>query len=110
MLRKFFLNDKIYVKDRFFIENRIRVFGDGVAFAEGKEWSKRRKIMSSMFHFEFFETFVPKIMSIVENRFKEFKSDLAETPLIINSMEFSSGIAGRTVVKSFFGLKFEDTL
>jgi cytochrome P450 len=54
LLRKFFLNDKIYVKDRFFIENRIRVFGDGVAFAEGKEWSKRRKIMSSMFHFEFF--------------------------------------------------------
>lgn len=56
------------MKERFFIENRIRIFGDGVVFAEGKEWVKRRKIMSSIFHFSFFETFVPKIISIVDKQ------------------------------------------
>jgi cytochrome P450 len=54
ILRIYFANEKYYVKERFFIENRIRVFGDGVAFAEGKEWAKRRKIMSSIFHYSFF--------------------------------------------------------
>jgi cytochrome P450 len=77
-------------------------------FAEGKEWAKRRKIMSSIFHFSFFETFVPKIISIVDKSLQEIESDPSKTsPLTINSMEFSSKIAGRTVVKSFFGLKFE---
>ena len=36
LLKAFYLNEKKYNKERFFIENRIRVFGDGVAFAEGK--------------------------------------------------------------------------
>ncbi len=36
LLKSFYLNEKHYMKERFFIENRIRIFGDGVAFAEGK--------------------------------------------------------------------------
>lgn len=87
LLKQFWLSDKNYVKERFFIENRIRIFGDGVAFAEGKEWAKRRKIMSSIFHFSFFETFVPKIIAIVDKQLEDIAKNPEKTsPLTINSM------------------------
>jgi cytochrome P450 len=54
------------VKETAFIENKVRFLGQGVAFSEGQEWSKRRKIMSGIFHFTFFNKFIPKITNIVD--------------------------------------------
>ena len=36
LLKEYYLKQKNYIKDRFFIDNRKRVFIDGVVFAEEK--------------------------------------------------------------------------
>lgn len=66
LLQDFFQKQEHYVKEEKFIENKVRFLGQGVAFSEGQEWSKRRKIMSGIFHFSFFNKFVPKIVNIVD--------------------------------------------
>ncbi len=33
ILKSYYLNEKNYSKEKFFIENRIRIFGDGLVFA-----------------------------------------------------------------------------
>lgn len=66
LLQEFFQKQENYVKEETFIENKVRFFGQGVAFSEGHEWSKRRKIMSGIFHFSFFNKFIPKINDIVD--------------------------------------------
>ncbi len=55
MIKEYYLVKELcYVKQGLLFKNRARVFGNGLAFAEGKDWIRRRRIMTSMFHFEFF--------------------------------------------------------
>jgi cytochrome P450 len=73
LLQEFFQKQEHYVKEEKFIENKVRFLGQGVAFSEGQEWSKRRKIMSSIFHFSFFNKFIPKITDIVDREIAQIR-------------------------------------
>lgn len=50
-----------YVKYELTYKNKARVFGNGVAFAEGAEWKKRRMVTTALMNFDFFEIILPKI-------------------------------------------------
>ena len=62
LIKDFYLNQEgNYVKYDLTFKNRARIFGNGVAFAEGNEWKRRRAIATSLMHFEFFEVILPKL-------------------------------------------------
>lgn len=46
-------NVPIYPKMKFLIQNIQRSLGHGIAFSEGNEWKRKRKIMNSVFNFDF---------------------------------------------------------
>lgn len=55
IIKDYYVNkEKYYKKLELTYKNKQRIFGAGVAFSEGKEWSRRRKIMTSLFLYEFF--------------------------------------------------------
>lgn len=95
------------MKETKFIENKIRFLGQGVAFSEGQEWSRRRKIMSGIFHFSFFNKFIPKISNIVD---REIANIRGHDTYCFEAQELSSLISGDTIVKTFFGISFDETI
>ena len=50
-----------YKKLPMFVENMKRVMGNGLSFKEGLEWKKRRKIMNTIFNYDFISENIPKI-------------------------------------------------
>ena len=73
LLKDFFNKQEFYIKDKYFTSNRLRVFGNGTAFAEGKNWSKRRKIVGQVFHHQFYKDFIPTIKNIVKMEVDKIK-------------------------------------
>jgi cytochrome P450 len=103
LLQEFFLKQQHYVKEVRFIENKVRFLGQGVAFAEGHEWSRRRKIMAGIFHFSSFNKFIPKITDIVD---REIAAIRGHDNYSFHAQELSALISGDTIVKTFFGIAF----
>lgn len=61
--------DNIYVhhKMKFAIANIQRSLGHGMAFSEGKEWKRKRHIISAVFNYDFIIENIPKINRITED-------------------------------------------
>jgi cytochrome P450 len=95
------------VKEEKFIENKVRFLGQGVAFAEGHEWSRRRKIMASIFHFSFFNKFIPKITDIVDREIAQIRG---HDKYSFQAQDLSALISGDTIVKTFFGIAFNEKI
>lgn len=53
-------------KMKFIIQNIQRSLGHGIAFSEGDEWKRKRKIMNSVFNFDFITDCIPKIARICD--------------------------------------------
>ena len=99
LIKDFYLNkEDNYRKLKLTYENQARLFGHGIAFSEGKEWSRKRKIMMSMFHFEFFERFYPLIDQSIEKMLNEVAKVGS-----MDSLGVGYRVAGEIVIKCFFG-------
>lgn len=107
LLQDFFHKQEHYVKEAMFIENKVRFLGQGVAFAEGQEWSRRRKIMAGIFHYSFFNKFIPKITDIVDREIAIIRGHDSYT---FHAQELSALISGDTIVKTFFGIAFNEKI
>ena len=66
LMKKFFTPDHpdVYPKYPTFIQNMKRCLGNGIVFSEGSEWKKRRKIISSVFNYDFMKTNISKIVRL----------------------------------------------
>ena len=42
-----------------------------MAFSEGDDWKKKRRIISSVFHFDFLNSLVPKMNEMIDERFQQ---------------------------------------
>jgi cytochrome P450 len=60
-----------YVKFEPFVCNFRRMVGNGMAFSEGDDWKKKRRIISSVFHFDFLNSLVPKMNETIDERFQQ---------------------------------------
>lgn len=79
-MKEFFSPEKnfYFEKVSFLRENFERFIGRGIAFSEGEEWKKKRKIMNTIFNYSFIVDNIPKISRIVDEGLdemeREFKS------------------------------------
>jgi cytochrome P450 len=53
LVKSFLAPDKLntYPKDRKYVDVMERAIGKGIAFSEGHEWKKKRKVLSEIFNF-----------------------------------------------------------
>ena len=66
LMKRFFSPDNIYIYPKYpvFIRNMQRCLGHGIVFSEGDEWKKKRKIISSVFNYDFIKANIPKILRL----------------------------------------------
>jgi cytochrome P450 len=57
----------------------VRAMGRGIAFSEGQEWKRKRKIISAAFNFDFVKSITHKIEKLCDKAIR----DVEETALHI---------------------------
>ncbi len=75
-----------------------------IIFAEGSAWKKRRKIISSAFHFEFLQHILPIIVEATQEKFQDWEK--SEKLTDVNLVEALGTITGEITGRFFFGKKF----
>jgi cytochrome P450 len=81
--------------------------GGGLLFSEGADWKRKRKIISSVFHFEFLNSLVPIIDSDIESYYPFIDQQIKEgkpVDLLKIFIKLFSGV----VAKTFFGTDMTD--
>lgn len=54
-------NISIYPKSKIMTQAIERAMGRGIPFSEGEEWKRKRKIISTVFNFDFIKSMTGKI-------------------------------------------------
>ncbi|KAL4446416.1 hypothetical protein ABPG74_001157 [Tetrahymena malaccensis] len=108
LMREFFLNQQYYVKDTFYIGNVLRCAPYGIAFVEGEQWKKSRKLFSQAFHFEYLTSLAPLIEQIAQ---KVFNSVIENSECLANydPLVYSQKITGQVIIATFFGEEINNT-
>ena len=70
MMREFMSIEKIFIfpKKKLYIANMKRLLGDGVALSEDTIWKSKRKIITSVFTFDFLKSIIPNISKICDEQ------------------------------------------
>ena len=70
MIKEFLSMEKIFLfpKRKIYIANLQRLLGNGVTFTEGPAWKSKRKIITSVFTFDFLKSIIPNISKICDRQ------------------------------------------
>ena len=79
LMKEFYQPDKVhyYEKLSFLISNLQRSLGHGIAFSEGEEWKKKRKIMNSLFNYDFIKSTIPIMILSCNKAFEEAEKKIS---------------------------------
>ncbi|KAL4485714.1 hypothetical protein ABPG72_010976 [Tetrahymena utriculariae] len=108
LMREFFLKQEYYVKDTFYIGNVLRCAPQGIAFVEGEQWKKSRRLYSQAFHFDYLTSLAPLIEQIA---LKVLNSAIENKECLTNfdPLVYSQMITGQVIIATFFGEEINDT-
>ena len=75
--KQFFQPDGIYhyIKLPFVVNQLKRVMGDGTSLVEGDAWKRKRRIMNTVFNYDFITSMVPNISRIFDDAFQIAEED-----------------------------------
>jgi len=100
LVKEFYLNPENYMKDTWYLGLFTLLLGEGLITAEGNQWKKQRKVLSSAFHFELMKSMLPRIQATAhQNFFNLQKKSLNE----INILSEFQKTTGQVIGKLFFG-------
>jgi cytochrome P450 len=101
IIKEFFAKQENFVKYDRWAAIYVEILGKGLVFAEGASWKHKRRILSELFHFEFFQGSIPMIKEVATRRLQLLKKqeNLDNIVLISEIQEISGEIVG----KLFFG-------
>jgi len=96
----------VYQKDEKMFKGMAETVKGSMVFAEGEDWRKKRKIVSSAFNFESLKHVVPIVISTSQEKFSDWmvKRELKD----INLVKHMGMITGEVTGKFFFGKNFGD--
>lgn len=104
LLQAFFNTELVtYVKHEPFLANFKRVFGRSMGLVEGDEWRRKRKVISNTFHFDFLQSIIPDICSIVDEEFAAFEQEQTGKEMKMDVLEMFQIILSTIMVRAFFG-------
>ena len=66
LIKEFFTIERAgyYPKEEMISRNFIRCLGAGIGMAEGEEWRRKRKIISTVFNFDMLVASIPTIVKV----------------------------------------------
>jgi cytochrome P450 len=99
LLKEFYANQDHFEKIKPSLGMR-RMTGRGILALEGDEWKRRRKIISTMFHFNFINENLPLIYSTTREFLDEMKAGSLKDMKIMDEVQ---KITGEIVGRIFFG-------
>lgn len=105
LIKEFLQNPKNYTKSQMEVD-LIKIFtGDNLITTQGDFWKRHRRIISSVFHFDFLKQAIPDILEITTRIMDNLKDkDISEVEII----RLFESITGEVVGRVFFGEKFSD--
>jgi cytochrome P450 len=80
-----------------------QLLGDGLLLSEGEEWRYKRRIMSSLFNYEFIKSKFSMIVSIAKEICDEAKASKQDGKCLIEVNQLFQKIFGTVVIRCFFG-------
>jgi len=104
LIKEFYTNQQNYARG-FTTKGMEDLTGKGLFVAEGELWKKHRKVVSSVFHYEFLRENVPLIASTT----RELLTKLAQKGL--NNVDINkelNGITGEIVGRTFFSERLSE--
>jgi cytochrome P450 len=101
-----YFNTNSYSYNKFepIIANLRRVVGSGIAFSEGNEWKKKRKVISNVFHFEFLHSLIPKMIKTLDEYFEEFDERTEKKVVLLDMFQ---DLLATFMIKFFFGTELK---
>ena len=105
LIQAFYANgSNNYVKFEPLVGNLRRVVGSGLAFSEGDDWKKKRRIVCNVFHFDFLNSLVPKMNEVVDYTFQELDNSQPSVDKKPGELvTFYHSIVGNILMRFFFG-------
>ena len=86
-----------------------RAMGAGVVFSEGKVWKRKRKIITSVFNFEFLKSLTWKIANISDRSIEAIEEETREKKqreeLEFNLLNLTVNMFSTVMIECFFGAK-----
>jgi cytochrome P450 len=101
-----YFNTNSYSYNKFepIIANLRRVVGSGIAFSEGNEWKKKRKVISNVFHFEFLHSLIPEMRKTLDEYFEEFDEKKEKKVVLLDMFQY---LLATFMIKFFFGTELK---
>ena len=94
-------------KVKLFTGHIARAMGTGVVFSEGKVWKRKRKIITSVFNFDFLKSLTWKIAKICDGSIelieKEAKEKKQTEELEFNLLNLTVNMFSTVMIECFFG-------
>ena len=84
--------------------------GNGLLFAEGEEWKKKKKILTNVFNHDFIVNLIPQIEEICESSMKNIEDKYEKTDYKFEMIELTTTIFSRIVIECFFGFESANEL
>jgi len=104
MIKEVLRRYDVYQKDEKIFKGMAETVKGSMVFAEGENWRKKRKIVSSSFNFESLKHVVPMILSTTQEKFNDWKDK--EELKNFNLVDRMAMITGEVTGKFFFGKSF----
>jgi cytochrome P450 len=97
-------------KNPFISEIFQNLNGGGIAFTEGDAWKRKRKIISSVFHYDFLNDLIPVIEEEINLRYSEIDFGISRGEKQVDLRNVFTKILSNVVAKCFFGTDMKDYL
>ena len=100
----------IFEKTPIFVKILGEAIGNGILFAEGEEWKKKKKILANVFNYDFIVDLIPQINQICESSMNEMEKKYEKTNYEFEMMELATMIFSRIIIECFFGFESQNEL
>lgn len=105
MIKEFAQKYDLYLKHPEILAPLKDLCGRSLVCAEGDEWKRKKKLISTAFHFEFLKEMIPEIGEITREQIENWKNeDLGNFSIMVGFQRITGEIIGRLI----FGKKFND--
>ena len=88
--------------------NMKRGLGNGLVLSEDKEWKMKRKVLNTVFNFDFIKSLAPKIAKICDKTLNSLEKNTSDRTVSYNVHDYSSELASCVMLQCFFGKDMEN--
>ena len=83
-----------------------RGLGEGLVLSEGKAWKMKRRVLNTVFNFDFIKSLTLRIAEICDSSLDDFERNCEDGKYSLS--DYTSGLTSKVMLDCFFSSKFEN--